>query len=82
MYKAEDFNLTKAPKELIQYVIDNVEDFEPRYQYASYLIGKTRCSLEHALEDLYYDIWGAMSEFFEEHPEWADNEIYIEDIFG
>ena len=30
MYTANDFNTANAPKEMVQYVIDNVEDFEPR----------------------------------------------------
>jgi len=82
MYRPEDFNLTNAPKEMVQYVLDNVRGFEPRYQYALYIISEKRCSLEHAMEDLYFDIWDCLMEWFNEHKEQNPSDFDIEEIFG
>lgn len=34
MYKPDDFNLTNAPKEMVQYIIDSTPNFHSRYQLA------------------------------------------------
>ena len=84
MYTAEDFNLKNAPKEMVQYVIDTVEDFDARYTRALGIIGSYRCPLQMADEGLYNDIYDAMCEWvndeFESYPEDFDYEI--EEIFG
>jgi len=84
MYTADDFNTENAPKEMVQYVIDNVNDFEPRYQRALGIIGHYRCTLSMADYHLVCDINSAMAD-------WAiDNNVTdeefddydIEEIFG
>lgn len=84
MYKPEDFNLTNAPKEMVQYVLDNVEDFEARYARAWDIIGRNRCPLRMADEALYDDIYNSMCEWvndeLESYPE--DFDYDIEEIFG
>lgn len=73
MYTAEDFNLGNAPKEMVQYVIDNVEDFDARYARALDIIGRYRCPLRMADESLYNDIYNSMCE-------WVMDKV--EEIFG
>lgn len=84
MYTAEDFNCENADEEMVQYVIDNVNDFEPRYQRALGIIGHSRCTLSMADYHLFSDINSAMAD-------WAiDNNVTdeefddydIEEIFG
>ena len=84
MYTAEDFNCENAPKEMVQYVIDNVEDFELRYQHALGIIETKRCSLWYADGMLYDDIYDAMCNWMQDEydciPE--DFDFDIEEIFG
>lgn len=81
MYKATDFNLTNAPADMVQYVIDNVEDFEPRYEHALNVIGRNRCPLSDADYDLFEDINDAMSDWaFDNDVD--EDEFDIEEIFG
>lgn len=84
MYTINDFNTENAPKEMVQYVIENVKDFEPRYQHALDLMGRIRCSLNTADYSLFADVHSAMAD-------WAiDNNVSdeefddydIEEIFG
>jgi hypothetical protein len=85
MYKAEDFNLENAPKEMVQYVIDNVVDFDIRYQRALYIIGRDRCPLRMADESLYNDIYEALSDWCIENDELCyldDGCVDVEEIFG
>jgi hypothetical protein len=81
MYKAEDFNTENAPKEMVQYIIDNVVDFGPRYQHALSIIGRDRCPLRMAYLGLYEDIEESMAEWCHDHDFCVD--LYdIEEIFG
>ena len=81
MYKAEDFNLENAPKEMVQYVLDNVDDFESRYQYALSIIGRDRCPLQMADYTLFDDIRDAINEYSLDRC--LDADAYdIEEIFG
>jgi len=81
MYTADDFNTENAPKEMVQYVIDNVVDFEPRYQHALSIIGRDRCPLSMADYDLFEDINDAMSDWaFDNDVD--EGEFDIEEIFG
>jgi hypothetical protein len=84
MYTANDFNCENAPKEMVQYAIDTVEDFDARYARAWDIIGLNRCPLRMADEGLYNDIYNAMCEWvmdeFESYPE--DFDYDIEEIFG
>ena len=87
MYTAEDFNLTNAPKEMVQYVIDNVDDFEPRYQHALSIIGRDRCPLRMANLCLYAEIEDMIKEWCEQESWLKDKNICpddydIEEIFG
>ena len=83
MYKPEDFNLTNAPKEMVQYVLDNVEDFDIRYSLALKTIDKCRCPLYHADCSLYDDIYNAMCEWCNERDFYPEDYDYdIEEILG
>ena len=84
MYTATDFNLDNAPKEMVQHVIDNVEDFENRYQRALYAIGNNRCPLRMADYHLYNDIHTEMAIWAIDHNlSDEDFETFdVEEIFG
>jgi len=85
MYKPNDFNLTNAPEEMVQYVIDNVEDFETRYKYALSIIEKDRCTLSHADCYLANDIFNAMFDWCIENDKLCildDGIADVEEIFG
>ena len=84
MYTAEDFNLTNAPKEMVQHVIDNVEDFEPRYQHALNVMDKKRCPLHVADFELYDEMYDAMVDWCIENDELCildDGIADVEEIF-
>lgn len=84
-YSVEDFNLEgDVPREMVQYVIDNIEDFGVRYYLALKMMDRMRCPLSMANESLY-------DEIKEKMVEWAmDNNITdsefeefdAEEIFG
>lgn len=84
MYKAEDFNLENAPKDMVQYIIDNVSDFEPRYQRALEIIGCNRCPLRMADYTLFSDICSAMADWAVDNnvSDEEFDEFDIEEIFG
>lgn len=85
MYKPEDFNLTNAPKEMVQYVLDNVEDFDIRYSLALKTIDKCRCPLRLANDSLFDEIQGAMVEWAMYESNLTDEEfegLDAEEIFG
>ena len=81
MYKAEDFNCKNAPKEMVQYVIDNVVDFDIRYQCALNIIGRDRCPLRMASYGLYSDIEEYIGEWCHDNED-CSNLYDIEEIFG
>ncbi len=81
MYKAEDFNLENAPKEMVQYVIDHVVDFDIRYQCALNIIGRDRCPLRMASYGLYSDIEEYIGEWCNDNED-SSNLYDIEEIFG
>lgn len=81
MYTANDFNTENAPKEMVQYVIDNVVDFEPRYQHALEIIERYRCPLRMASSGLYSDIEEYIGEWCH-YNEDCSNLYDIEEIFG
>ena len=85
MYTSEDFNTKNdLEKEVVQYVIDNVDDFEPRYQHALKIIGRNRCPLSDADYPLFSDIrstfvdWAIDTNLSDEELD----EFDIEEIFG
>lgn len=81
MYTADDFNLENAPKEMVQYVIDNVDDFEPRYQHALGVIGRDRCPIWQADQSLYMEMQDCMDDWCNDNEDNSD--LYdIEEIFG
>ncbi len=87
MYTSDDFNTENAPKEMVQYVIDNVDDFEPRYQHALSIIGRDRCPLRMANLCLYAEIEDMIKEWCEEDNWLNENsrnpdDYDIEEIFG
>lgn len=81
MYKPEDFNLTNAPKEMVQYVLDNVDDFEERYQHALDIVGRERSPLRRADLDLYIDIQTELDFWCADNGHNFDD-YDIEEIFG
>lgn len=84
MYKPEDFNIKNAPKEMVQFVLENVKDFESRYDHALGVMDRERCPLYHADCSLNDDIYEAMCEWcndnYDSYPE--DFDYDIEEIFG
>ena len=81
MYTADDFNTENAPKEMVQYVIDNVQDFDARYASAWKIIGRDRCPLRMASYDLYSDIEEYIGEWCHDNED-CSNLYDIEEIFG
>lgn len=87
MYTADDFNTENAPKAMVQYVIDNVVDFDIRYQCALKIIGRDRCPLRMADLCLYAEIEDMIKEWCEQELWLKDKDIWaddydIEEIFG
>ena len=84
MYTAEDFNCENADEEMVQYVIDNVDDFEPRYQHALLIIECDRCPLSMADYPLFADIHSAMADWAIDNNVTDEefDEFDIEEIFG
>lgn len=81
MYTTADFNTENAPEEMVQYVIDNVDCFEQRYQRALNIIGRDRCPLRMASHGLYSDIEEYIGEWCHDNEDCSD--LYdIEEIFG
>ena len=80
-YKPEDFNLNAAPYDMVEYVLNNVEDFGPRYYLAWKTIGRMRCPLQHADSTLYDAISDAICDWCSDNEEDPD-EFDIEEIFG
>lgn len=83
MYTAEDFNIEKAPKEMVQYVIDHVPDFTNRYMFAHYKMADRR-PLRMADLELYSDIHRAMFDWALDNnvSDEEFDEFDIEEIFG
>lgn len=81
MYTEDDFNTENAPKEMVQYVIDNVDDFEPRYRHALSIIGRDRCPLSMADYPLFADISDAVDWWCNDNNDDPDN-YDVEEIFG
>lgn len=79
-YKPEDFNLDNAPKELVQYVIDNVDDFGRRYQKALTKIDRMRCPLRMADGDLYDDICDNVEDWCSDNDKEFDD-YDVDEIF-
>lgn len=79
-YKPEDFNLDNAPKELVQYVIDNVEDFGRRYQKALTKIDRMRCPLRMADSYLYDEICNNVEDWCSDNDEKFDD-YDVDEIF-
>lgn len=81
MYTADDFNTENAPKEMVQYVIDNVEGFESRYMSALSLMRHYRCPLSVADYCLFEDIEECIGEWCHDNED-CSNLYDIEEIFG
>lgn len=79
-YKPDDFNLDNAPKELVQYVIDNVDDFGRRYQKALTKIDRMRCPLRMADSNLYNEICDNVEDWCSDNDDNIDN-YDIDEIF-
>ena len=71
--------------ECIQYVLDDVEDFNPRYSAAMSYIEKFRCGLRRADSSLFNDIVDSVMTYLEDGSEEPDEETVmesVEEIFG
>ncbi len=81
MYTTEDFNTENAPKEMVQYVIDNVDDFDERYSNALETISIERCPIYRADQKLYMEIIDCVDDWCNDNEDNSD--LYdIEEIFG
>lgn len=67
MYTPDDFNLDNAPREMVQYVIDNVDNFHERYNHALNRIGILRAPLRLVDYELYNEIDDAMAYLRSDH---------------
>lgn len=82
IYTVDQFNTKNDYEEyLVQYVLNNVPDFGPRYSHALRIINYNRCSLSNADYELFRDISNAIYDYC------ADNggnpcDYDIEKIFG
>ncbi len=85
-YKAEDFTPHgKISKEDIKYVLENVEDFEPRYYLAMVAVEKYRCGLRDAVPDLFYAILDTLAKYkgiYEEIDAYDELFDDVEYVFG
>ena len=79
-YTAEDFNLDDAPVKMVEYVIDNVEDFGERYHKALTKVDRMRCPLSMADCELYDEICDMVDDWCEDNGDDAD-EYDVEEIF-
>jgi hypothetical protein len=82
MYTPDDFNLDNAPREMVQYVIDNVDNFHERYNHALNRIGILRAPLRLVDYELYNEIDNAMCDFGCDIDTFDINDYDIEEIFG
>lgn len=81
MYRPEDFNLTNAPKEMVQLVIDSVVDFDAHYNRALEIIGSERCPFSMADRRLYDAIQDVIDDWCSDNEKDPDD-YDIEEIFG
>lgn len=81
MYKQEDFNLGNAPKEMVQFIIDSVVDFDKHYSRALEIIGEERCPLRMADRRLYDNICDIIDDWCDDNGHNPDD-YDIEEIFG
>lgn len=79
-YTVDDFNTADAPEGLVQYVLDNVDDFDRRYNRAYRKIGALRVPLSRADYKLSDDIYSAIDEWCDDNGE--ENNYDPDDIFG
>lgn len=80
MYTADDFNIENAPKEMVQYILDNIKDFEQRYQHALEVIGRDRCPIWRADQSLYMEILDCVDDWCNDNE--GNSDLYdIEEIF-
>lgn len=81
MFTCKDFDSTDAPAEMIQYIIDNTELFDTRYQYALGVIGRDRCPIWQASPLLAAEMQDHLEDWCndnEDNPDLYD----INEIFG
>lgn len=81
MYTAEDFNLGNAPKEMVQFVINSVVDFDKHYSRALEIIGADRCPLKMADRRLFDTIQYCIDDWCSDNGHDPDD-YDIEEIFG
>lgn len=88
IYTVDQFNTNgRHEEEIVQYVLDNVPDFGPRYSFANRIIGRDRCPLSRADYMLYRDISNAINDWCNDHEDVSGVEVNpdaidIEQIFG
>lgn len=88
IYTVDQFNTkNRHEEEIVQYVLNNVPDFGPRYSFANRIIGRERCPLSRADYELYRDISNAIYDWcFDHEVNYGEkvnpDDINIEQIFG
>lgn len=81
MYTAEDFNTENAPKEMVQYIIDNTDSFEIRYRHTLGIIDRNRCPIWQANQKLYQEMQDHLDDWCNDNEDNSD--LYdIQEIFG
>lgn len=80
-FTPSDFNCDNAPVELVQYIIDNTDDFGRRYSSALNVIGRDRCPLRMADNALYDDMYDCLCDWCSDNGDNEDN-YDLEEIFG
>ena len=80
-YQVEQFNTEHAPEEIVQYVLNNVDDFGHRYTEALKRIGTSRGTLHWVDPELYLNISDAIYDWCEDNGDDPDK-YDIEEIFG
>jgi len=63
-----------------KYCKDNIDDFDARYGCALTIIGRERCSLEHADYELSDEIYNCMRDWCDDNNK-DINDFYLDDIF-
>lgn len=74
--------MEKYFNEIVNYFVENIEDYEERCQKALDIIGEWRCPLSMADSSLYGEMLDYLEEWANECDEEIDiDEIDIEDLF-
>lgn len=81
MYTANDFNTENAPKEMVQYIIDQIEYFDAKYAFALKQLEELRCPIWMANQPLAMEMQDNLDDWCNDNEDNSD--LYdINEIFG